>query len=102
MWAEHLRPIADAGYRVVAMDLPGFGDAPVAKEEAPRSDVVETMLVSAPPPRLELSPDLQAAWERVGSRSHAPDISRRSSRHRRSSNCSSAFWANVRPVTHTT
>jgi 3-oxoadipate enol-lactonase len=24
MWAEHLRPVAAAGYRVVAMDVPGF------------------------------------------------------------------------------
>jgi pimeloyl-ACP methyl ester carboxylesterase len=43
MWADHLRPIADAGYRVVAMDLPGFGEAPPAQEEAAWSDVVQTM-----------------------------------------------------------
>jgi pimeloyl-ACP methyl ester carboxylesterase len=97
MWAEHLRPIADAGYRVVAMDLPGFGEAPPAREDDAWSDVLETMdaldieraalvgnsfggavalraavvapervvalaLVSAPPPDLEPSSELQAAW----------------------------------------
>jgi pimeloyl-ACP methyl ester carboxylesterase len=44
MWAEHLEPLAAAGHRVVAVDLPGFGEAvlkqgPVAHWE----DVVETM-----------------------------------------------------------
>ena len=43
MWAEHLRPIAEAGYRVVAMDLPGFGDAPPSPDWAEWSDVVQTM-----------------------------------------------------------
>jgi pimeloyl-ACP methyl ester carboxylesterase len=44
MWAEHLGPLAAAGHRVVAVDLPGFGEAvpsegPVAHWE----DVVATM-----------------------------------------------------------
>jgi pimeloyl-ACP methyl ester carboxylesterase len=44
MWDEHLEPLAAAGHRVVAVDLPGFGEAvpgedPVAHWE----DVVETM-----------------------------------------------------------
>lgn len=44
MWSEHLEPLAAAGNRVVAVDLPGFGEAvpergPVAHWE----DVVETM-----------------------------------------------------------
>jgi pimeloyl-ACP methyl ester carboxylesterase len=44
MWSEHLEPLADAGFRVVAVDLPGFGEAPVpAVEDAPWVDVIETM-----------------------------------------------------------
>jgi pimeloyl-ACP methyl ester carboxylesterase len=44
MWAEHLEPLAGAGYRALAFDLPGFGDAPVAPgEHAPWQDVLETM-----------------------------------------------------------
>jgi pimeloyl-ACP methyl ester carboxylesterase len=44
MWDEHLQPIATAGYRAVALDLPGFGEAdagrgPVAHWEG----VVATM-----------------------------------------------------------
>jgi pimeloyl-ACP methyl ester carboxylesterase len=44
MWAEHLEPLAATGHRVVAVDLPGFGEAasprgPVAHWE----DVLETM-----------------------------------------------------------
>jgi pimeloyl-ACP methyl ester carboxylesterase len=109
MWADHLRPLADAGYRVVAMDLPGFGEAPVAHEEAPWSDVVQTMdalnidraalvgnsfggavalrvavvapdrvaaiaLVSAPPPDLEPSAELQSAWEAEESALERGDI----------------------------
>jgi 3-oxoadipate enol-lactonase len=44
MWTEHLQPLADAGSRVIAMDLPGFGEAQVAaSEDAPWVDVLETM-----------------------------------------------------------
>jgi pimeloyl-ACP methyl ester carboxylesterase len=44
MWDEHLEPLAAAGHRIVAVDLPGFGDAvsergPVAHWE----DVLGTM-----------------------------------------------------------
>jgi 3-oxoadipate enol-lactonase len=43
MWREQLGPIADAGHRVVAMDLPGFGEAAPAQEDAPWADVLQTM-----------------------------------------------------------
>jgi 3-oxoadipate enol-lactonase len=43
MWAELVDPIAADGHRVLAVDLPGFGEAPVAPREAPWEDVLETM-----------------------------------------------------------
>src|SRR6476661_5557638 len=44
MWTEHLQPLADAGFRAVALDLPGFGDAPLnPDEDAPWNDVLATM-----------------------------------------------------------
>lgn len=44
MWREHLQPLAQAGYRAVAMDLSGFGEAAVAAgEQAPWIDVLATM-----------------------------------------------------------
>jgi len=44
MWSEHLPSLADAGFRAVALDLPGFGEAPVAQgEQAPWADVLATM-----------------------------------------------------------
>jgi 3-oxoadipate enol-lactonase len=99
MWAQHLEPLAAAGYRVIALDLPGFGDAQIAPgEQAPWTDVLRTMdelgvdravivgnsfggdvalriavlapervsalaLISAPPPGLEPSTELAAAWK---------------------------------------
>ena len=99
MWTEHLQPLVDAGHRVVAPDLPGFGEARVAPgEQAPWADVVHAMdalgieraalvgnsfgaavalraavlaparvsalaLVAVPPPGVEPSPQLAAAWE---------------------------------------
>ena len=43
MWNEHLEPIAAAGYRALAFDLPGFGDTPPTSEAAPWADVLQTM-----------------------------------------------------------
>jgi len=44
MWSELLPSLADAGFRAVAMDLPGFGEAPVAEgDQEPWVDVVVTM-----------------------------------------------------------
>ena len=44
MWSEQLEPIAAAGYRVVALDLPGFGEAPAQPgEQAPWIDVLGAM-----------------------------------------------------------
>ncbi len=44
MWADTLPVLADAGFRAVAVDLPGFGDAPVAPgPQAPWNDVLATM-----------------------------------------------------------
>jgi len=98
MWAEHLEPLAAAGYRAIAPDLPGFGEALIAPgEQAPWTDVLRAMdelgvdraalvgnsfggavalrvavvapervsalaLISAPPPGLEPSSELEAAW----------------------------------------
>jgi pimeloyl-ACP methyl ester carboxylesterase len=43
MWTEHLAPISDAGYRVVAVDLPGFGESLPEEPVAPWDDVVATL-----------------------------------------------------------
>jgi pimeloyl-ACP methyl ester carboxylesterase len=44
MWDEPLEPLAVAGHRVVAMDLPGFGEAVVGTDPVAHwEDVVETM-----------------------------------------------------------
>ena len=44
MWAEHLGPLAEAGYRAIAVDIPGFGEAPVDESgEAEWTAVLETM-----------------------------------------------------------
>ena len=44
MWSEHLQPLAAAGFRVVAPDLPEFGEASAPSEEyAPWNEVLATM-----------------------------------------------------------
>lgn len=44
MWSEHLEPLAAAGHRVLAFDLPGFGEAaPGGEPVAHWEDVLETM-----------------------------------------------------------
>ena len=44
MWAEHLQPLVDAGFRAIALDLPGFGEAAIAAGvQAPWLDVLATM-----------------------------------------------------------
>ncbi len=44
MWAQQLEPLAAAGYRVVAFDLPGFGDAQVTPgEQTPWMDVLAAL-----------------------------------------------------------
>jgi pimeloyl-ACP methyl ester carboxylesterase len=43
MWEEHLPVIPGVGYRAIALDHPGFGQAPVAGS-APWLDVLETMV----------------------------------------------------------
>jgi len=44
MWREHLTPLADAGHRVLALDMPGFGEAAIAEgPQAPWQDVTETL-----------------------------------------------------------
>ncbi len=44
MWTEHLQPLAEAGFRAVAVDLPGFGEAPPPQgEDAPWADVLQFM-----------------------------------------------------------
>jgi pimeloyl-ACP methyl ester carboxylesterase len=44
MWREQLEPFAAAGYRVLAVDLPGFGEAGLSDGlQAPWSDVLGTL-----------------------------------------------------------
>lgn len=44
MWSEHLEPLAATGRRVIALDLPGFGEAGISPgEQAAWLDVISTM-----------------------------------------------------------
>jgi len=43
MWAEHLPWLAQSGFRALAVDLPGFGEAPLEGAVAPWTEVLMTM-----------------------------------------------------------
>jgi pimeloyl-ACP methyl ester carboxylesterase len=44
MWDAQLQPLAEAGYRAIALDLPGFGEAEGGEHgQSPWVDVLETM-----------------------------------------------------------
>ena len=44
MWREHLDRLAEAGYRGIALDLPGFGEATVSPgAQAPWEDVLRAL-----------------------------------------------------------
>lgn len=109
MWSEQLEPLAAAGHCAIAMDMPGFGEAPIADPLAPWDDVLETLdalgveraalvgnsfggavavcvameapervqalvLVSAPAPGIDPSPELEAAWAAEEEALEADDV----------------------------
>jgi len=43
MWSALLPELVAAGYRAIALDLPGFGEAELTPERAPHHDVLKTM-----------------------------------------------------------
>jgi pimeloyl-ACP methyl ester carboxylesterase len=51
MWREHLAPLADSARRVLALDLPGFGEAGLEPgPQSPWEDVLQTLRVLSSEP----------------------------------------------------
>jgi pimeloyl-ACP methyl ester carboxylesterase len=60
-WSDHLEPIAAAGYRVIAPDLPGFGAAPASPDYTHWIDVAETMEAAGASPAVLVGNSFGAA-----------------------------------------
>ena len=43
MWRQHLEPLAAGGRRTIAVDFPGFGEAPLGERRLPWREVLETL-----------------------------------------------------------
>ena len=112
MWREHLLPLAAGGHRVVALDLPGHGEAELSPDPQPSwAEVMQALdalaidravlvgnsfggavalrvaavaparvsglvLISAPAPGLDASPELLHVWEQEEAALEMGDIER--------------------------